>query len=300
MAEVDDIISERLDRIETIPNRFSKRVGSIQDEIFVELLALLNELEITDGKLVLNAANLRRVEEIMLTYQRQLQGGRYGRIVGGFIKQLDEQKSLIDREFQLDFGAAITSGATLVHNQSIELAQRVLLGDDFKTNFINVIQDELTRQVEAKAEFTETRMALRNIVLGSDERQPRMLGYVNQVTSDLFSFSDRKYANTMADDLGLQFGQYSGGLIKDSREFCVKRAGQYYHIEEVRSWASEQWQGKFRNTSPSNMPFVLGGYNCQHVFVHRSLINIPKEVIERAMASGYFEPSERERELLGL
>jgi hypothetical protein len=174
------------------------------------------------------------------------------------------------------------------------------LGDDFKTNFINVIRDQVIQNIEGGANFTELKDNLYKLYSKTDVL-PQMQRYISQVSYDLLSVADRSYSNTRANELGLEFGVYSGGLIKDSRPFCVERAGKYFHMLEVESWASiPQWKGRFRNTTPQNIIQWLGGYNCQHVFIHRSLINVPKSVIERNIANGNYNPSNIEIQQLGL
>ena len=97
------------------------------------------------------------------------------------------------------------------------------------------------------------------------------------------------------------FGQYAGGLIKDSRQFCVERDGKFYHLKEVQSWGNiQQWQGRYRRTNEQNIVEWLGGYNCKHVFAFRSLASVPMDVILRNMENGNYTPSRVERELLQL
>jgi hypothetical protein len=88
---------------------------------------------------------------------------------------------------------------------------------------------------------------------------------------------------------GLQFVVYSGGLIKDSREFCVERAGNYYHKREVELWAKEEWQGKRPDTTESTIFIYAGGFRCQHMIIYVSEFSVPNDVIERAKLAGYYE-----------
>jgi hypothetical protein len=59
--------------------------------------------------------------------------------------------------------------------------------------------------------------------------------------------------------------RYEGGLIADSRDFCVERDGLEFWIEDGESWNDLDWKGKI----PGVDFFVqVGGYNCKHWLVY--------------------------------
>lgn len=55
--------------------------------------------------------------------------------------------------------------------------------------------------------------------------------------------------------------RYEGGLISESRDFCIERNGLEFPIETGREWNDLEWKGKI----PGVDFFVqCGGYNCRH------------------------------------
>lgn len=55
--------------------------------------------------------------------------------------------------------------------------------------------------------------------------------------------------------------RYEGGIISESRDFCIERNGLEFNIEDGRSWNDLDWKGKI----PGVDFFVqCGGYNCRH------------------------------------
>lgn len=300
MATTNEIFTERISRIETIPDRFINRVGATQAQLFNELLTLLEGLGLSGGQLELNAANLQLVDDLIQQYYLRLQQGEYGSLVSGFLNQMDRQKNLNDEYFLLEFDTRPGTISNAVHNASRQKALRQLLGDDFKTNFINVVRDQVIQSIEGQASFQQLRNDLFGLFTDTDQRLGVLHNWASQTSRDSFSVADRAYNNAVGRELELEFIQYAGGTVRDSREFCVERAGQFYHVLEVESWSTLQWQGKYRNTTPSNMLDWLGGYNCMHVAAYRSLIRVPRAVIERNIANGNYQPSQRDRELLSL
>ncbi len=300
MATPQDILEERIERIENIPGRFISKVGATQQELYNELIIILSKLGMDGDNIQLNAANMIRLDALMEEYYEVLRNGIYGSLVAGYIEQYDRQKALSITYNQLEFGFKGSLSADVVYNESRNRAMQLLMGDYFKTNFINVVRDSVVTDINGRASFTQMRTNLFELFSGK-ERLPLMQHWVNQIASDSYSMADRAYNNEVANDLGLVFGVYAGGLISDSREFCVQRDSKYFHIREVMSWANiEQWQGRYRRTTPQNIADVLGGYNCLHVFAYRSIVNVPKDVIERNIDNGNYKPTAKERELLGI
>ena len=76
--------------------------------------------------------------------------------------------------------------------------------------------------------------------------------------------------------------------LDDSREFCVERAGNYYHKDEVSAWANLDWQGKRRGTTESTIFIYAGGYRCLHQIIYVSELVVPDEVVRRAKTKGIY------------
>ena len=296
----DEILNERLKRIDNIPGRFVSKVSATQDEIFAELIEILSQLKTNKGNLVLSPDNLILLDELMSEYYEVLRKGKYGSLVSGFISEMDVQKGLINQFSEIEYNVVASVASEAVYTQSRATAVRQLLGDDFKTNFINVIRDQIISSIENQMSFKEMTTGLRGSFVNGDVLG-QIVNWTNQVASDRFSITDRSYSSAVAQQLELVFGQYAGGLIKDSREFCVERDSKFFHINEVHDWGNiKQWQGRYRRTTPDNIMQWLGGFRCQHLFIFRSLASVPKVVIERNIANGNFKPSAAEKSLLNL
>lgn len=60
--------------------------------------------------------------------------------------------------------------------------------------------------------------------------------------------------------ISIERWEYSGNLIKDSRDWCVEHLNQILTYEEILEWESFSWRGK----APGNSFITRGGYNCRH------------------------------------
>ncbi len=54
---------------------------------------------------------------------------------------------------------------------------------------------------------------------------------------------------------------YVGGLVDESREFCIQRSGHEFTIEEAETWNDMWWKGKIEGV---DFFVQIGGYNCGH------------------------------------
>ena len=109
---------------------------------------------------------------------------------------------------------------------------------------------------------------------------------------DAFAISDRTYSEAVAAATGVQFYRYLGGLVRDSREFCITRQGKVWHIEEIKSWGRlKSWDGRNPATNADTITQYLGGYNCMHVLVPLPLTRVPADKIAEAKRKGWLKES---------
>jgi hypothetical protein len=165
-------------------------------------------------------------------------------------------------------------------NLSIDQAASALSQDAVLNQFSRPVKDILTRNVTTGAQFSDLQDQLKDFILGTPEVDGKWLRYTKQITHDaLFNYS-RAYQETVAEQLGLRYYRYVGGLKKDSRPFCVARNGKFFSKSQIESWASEEWKGKAAGTTPSSIFMLLGGYNCRHSLIPVDESAVPNSVKE--------------------
>jgi hypothetical protein len=86
--------------------------------------------------------------------------------------------------------------------------------------------------------------------------------YAQLYARDSFNIFNRNYSQIISNDLDVQYFEYFGQVIKDTRPFCMERVGKTFSKAEIESWASLDWQGKNPNTDKSTIFTYCGGYNC--------------------------------------
>jgi hypothetical protein len=66
-----------------------------------------------------------------------------------------------------------------------------------------------------------------------------------------------------ASRLGYSKYQYRGGVVRNSRDFCINHVNQTYTESEIR----RKWRGSWQGKRPGDPFVVRGGYNCRHYWV---------------------------------
>lgn len=85
--------------------------------------------------------------------------------------------------------------------------------------------------------------------------------YFRRFTSDLLFQFDASTQRVMAEQLDLQYFEYSGTIIRTSRCFCERRVNRVYTTQYAEKWNKKQWKGKMKD---GDFFIDRGGYNCRH------------------------------------
>jgi hypothetical protein len=267
-----------------VTDTYAEEVIGIQDSIYNRLVRVLKDLELdSDGYIKQSAANRAILYKAESSLDELLPGQSFTDAVSRTISSIN----VID-ELNVSYFSSISEGFNENRNfikslqaQTVESIEGTLLQDGLTSQIKSPLTDILNRNVNSGGQFNGFLEELRTFIKGNTDLDGRLLSYSRtHLTDSLFNYS-RGYQESMTSDLKLDWYLYSGGLSDKSREFCIQRAGNYYHRKEIESWASQSWQGKRQGTTKSSIFIFLAGWNCKHslIPVHDSIV--PKEDLKR-------------------
>jgi hypothetical protein len=118
--------------------------------------------------------------------------------------------------------------------------------------------------------------------------------YAKQNAYDFYSISNAQYIRQVSEDYGFEFYEYIGVDVKGTRSFCKTRNNKIYHKREIQEWASLDWDGKARGTNETTIFAYRGGYNCGHQIIPVATEDVPEDVLNRAIAAGFYTPENEE------
>lgn len=310
MPPFEKLIQTKNNRLSSIPDKFITQIEKVEAEVYASILALINKLETREGLFIASAENLRIAAEITSQLKEVMLRTDYTKALVEFAREFDLQAISNQEYFSKAFKEFTASDFTreIVRTSKKNAVKAMLNG--VETSFAAPVGNALEQAIINNSSYSETIKVLKTIVTGNPELDSTLVRHSKTLAREAFAVSDRAYSSAVSDELGIDWFWYSGGLVGDSRKFCVERVDQYFHRKELEAWGSGKrtpgfsypqggiWQGHRRGTNSQTIFTYLGGWNCMHSSMGVSALVVPKKDLKRAIKLGYFKPNKVELELL--
>jgi hypothetical protein len=269
--------------------RYTNAIARVQKDLYNQLSVILKDLELDpDGYIKQNSANRKVMSKAEAKIQEVFSSSLYTAAVSNYVStvpKVDVQNVKYFKSIDTTFSPK-RQFLTNLQNETIATVERYVLRDGLQSQVVQPLIQILNQNINSGGQFSGFLQQVRDYVVGNDQVEGRALSYSRTYLRDsLFTYA-RTYQQSVTNDLGLQWYLYSGGLMDKSREFCVHRSGNYYHHQEVESWASESWQGKKQGTTESSIFLFAGGWNCSHEIITVSSLIVPPSDLERIKKAG--------------
>lgn len=307
-----EIIERKNKQLRSIPQNFLSDVEKTEKEVYTKLLTLISRLKTgSDGRILITKANISIAADISDKIKAIVLNGEYIAAIVNLTKDIDGQAILTDSYFAKAFGSVFKESdiANAVLEQSKKAAIDILT-TSVPDNFKNEISGLLNDAVSSGTSITDLTNQIKDYSITSKDNESKLYKYASETAHDATAYSDRAYTNIIAEELEFEFYLWSGTEQENSRCFCEQRKGNYYHYKEIEAWARGEdigdckvgnlWQGADPNTNEQTIFIAAGGFGCIDSILPVSVSVVPKDVIQRAIDKGYYSPSEKEMEFLGV
>lgn len=282
-----DQLSAKIESVITdLSASFADQTVKTQAALFDQIQILLSKLDLNpNGTIIQSQANRAIIAKANIYFEKAFKDSGYYQALNDIPNQIDvitnsnvAYFSFVSSTFSPDaqyLGSlkrqVVDQLESMLANEGLEFA--------VKTPIVNI----LNQNINTGASYSDLLKQLRQFIIGEGQ-QGKLQSYSGQILTDaLFNYS-RALQEAISMKAGLEFVVYSGGLVADSRDFCVERAGQFFHKSEVEEWAGLDWQGKRAGTTASTIFIYAGGYRCNHQIIYVSEAIVPLDVIERVAA----------------
>lgn len=276
------------ERLETIISRAEDRFGesilNSQKQMYSDFVVQLKDLELDNQGYIKNSgANRKIIQKAGSLFNQSLEKSGYYGSLNQYVSNLE----VINQANAIYFSAIAESFSPnrlfikSLQKQTIESLESTLLNEGLAANVKQPLLNILNQNVNGGGSFSGMLDQVRGYIQGVEGKQGALMRYARTWTADaLFNYS-RSYQQAVSSDLGLELYFYSGGIVKDSRDFCRERHDQHFSQKEIEAWAELDWQGKNPNTTESSIFIYAGGYSCRHsmIPVHKSVV--PQDVKDR-------------------
>ncbi len=269
---------ESSDLLDELLEKFDDHLLAVLREIDTEIQFLLRKLDVNkDGKITFTEVNLKRALALRPQIIRIVKE-RYGELLSVWVATSDRVAEFALTQLRaidiLDKSASFTTFDTTV----IE-ALRMMGLEELKT------KDVFTSQEVARKRYILTLFGgnYKDLVNAIKAKLKSLKAGISRTTAETLAHDSlmQTYAtvqNIKAIEAGSDRFLYFGSLVRDSRPFCVERAGKIFTREQIEKWNNETWEGKIPGL---NVFIQRGGYGCRH-----HLSAIPKGITEEDIFGG--------------
>lgn len=295
---LDDLIKNKIEFLDAASEKFDRGVIRLENDLFEKLLTdIISKLKTNNGIILDTAENyqlLQSVENTYSSFNERVANYWLERFVmnieslnilntkfieEAFKEQMPKRfaqvtkniKTLTDLRFGLKGGRFVRGGWLL--DNIFKYGK-----EDFKK--------QLSKAVASQIDIKDFIKLTKKLIVGSEDLGGSMEKQYKMFAYDIYQQWDRTYQTKLAEEFKLEYFIYQGGIVKDSRDFCIAHNGKIWANNETEAW--KEWtpakglaDGEFppgydikqKNLydHPSYMNYVgyepdidLGGYNCRH------------------------------------
>lgn len=267
-----DTITDAIDRGQ---RNLDKELQAMERVLFLALQdELFGQLKTEGGKLVMSRENLLlllRVDASFNIWLREFQTG----IVRDFAAQLLSIAALTGKMYT-DMGAealvreiaednAMLRAAIGIDADGLVIPGTILYDVSTVAQVRQDVKNVVLQAIKQQQTLREFSTTLRDYVVSTPDADGRLKKYWRTYAYDLFNQSTEIKNEQFRRGLDLQWFIYVGDVIKDSREFCRKKAGNVFSVVE----ADTEWPNdKDLIGKGSGIPYTpridRGRWNCRH------------------------------------
>ena len=274
---IDEIIKQ-IDRwakdferkVEQLEQGLDKRVAELQRKLLEELKQIIEWLEL-DGKTIKNTPGnirqLNRMDGLMDRFQRDY--------INTELRAFAEEIVGVGR---MTVGYYEALGQVVAADQILDMIRNVI-GVDQSGNLLRggyldklgrsdevrgKLRDYVLQSVIQKRSLSAFQRGLKDLVVGNTETEGALQKYWRQYAYDVFNSIHEIANTTIADQLELKYFIYQGSIIENTRQFCRKRAGKVFSVEETKDWKNDPDLIDKKTKEQYNPLVDRGRYNCRH------------------------------------
>lgn len=304
MTEFERLVKSKIDLIRSSPKMMADAAVKAQMELWEKILVKADSIEVVGGRISQSKANIKIIEEISQLAKGSLNSLEYQQALVEFVKDINQSARISNTLAQI---IKPSFDVSEFQKEFLEVAKRnavdTLFGETITGTIISELRDALTASIASGSTRIGLIKALKPIVVGDKKTDGRLLGRVRLYAGTTQSVVDRSYTNLISTAVNAEWFIWRGSEIKTSRPFCKHRHDEYFHRKEIEAWGNYQdptgiggfskdgngWDGMISNTNQYTIFSLAGGWNCRHSIIPASISVVPRYVIDRAIAAGFYK-----------
>lgn len=229
-----------------------------------------------DGKFIFDAESIDNIDQVDAVIEKVLKDEGYYDLISNYSKDFEDALNDSIKEYA-KFGAKPSNLLTRFNKIVFKNFENDIIFGFTETNIKQPIKTALINYVGSGGNFKDFKTSVVDLVSAK-----KLETNVDLVARELVFQYKRSQQAQLANKFNVKYFRYVGGEIDTTRRFCDKRVGNIYTKDFIQSWAKDDWAGKKKGTTSTNILINLGGYNCRH-----SLVPVSEEVAKRESFNKY-------------
>ena len=291
-------MNKEISKIEKIlndaPDKFNSKLPAIERKILNEILLLLKELDVKDGRIVSNIANLKRVNTIKRKLEKVVVNKEYLKDLKEYIHSFVHSANAIELYFKsADETWKTNTYFTAIRDTAVDNALQSLTRAGIDVNVSEPIRRMLMTAVTSGQNYDALIESLQKEIVSGNDNVGSLSRYAGTYTETALSLFNGQFLTAINNDFGWKWWRYSGSNIETTREFCLYMTKKkWVHESEFDTVLSgdidghqcEMYErtglprGLIEGTDAANFTVNAGGWRCRHKLIPVPDAAVPEDV----------------------
>lgn len=297
ISKLEKIQKELTGTIEKAIGKFNKSIPGIQDNIYAEIERLVKDLDLKGDNIASSVKNIKAIGALTSKINKVVLSDDYKVAIREFLQAFTVITKL-NNEYFTELVGEKGPEAVLkaVRESAIESTAQSLTESGITANVSEEIQKLLRTNITGGGSYNDLLKQMREGILSNEKGAGYLEKYTKQITTDSLNQFSRQYAQTITNDLGLEWFMFTGSLKETSREWCEwMKKKKYVHISELLDISkgiidgrqvkinpsTGLWYGAIQGTNQYNLQTYCGGYACGHQLRPISEALVPADIVAK-------------------
>ena len=275
------IIGEINGEIQGAVDAFNDAIPQMEKSLVRKINLIIKDLDLNpNGTIKSTIANMKKMRTIEREMAVAFESAQYLGNVEKYTNAYDKTRAIEGKYFDkvlTDYSEPAIINE--IQNQAVSTVTKELTGSNIVANVIDPVNTLVRQGIESGMEWDDLRSSIGDFLQGADGGVGALDRYTTTITNDSLNTYARTYENTIANREGIEWYEYVGREMTNTRDFCsTLDAQRWFHQSEIKGFLKGRIgnrsvplyrktgkpYGMKSSTTEKNFVQLAGGWNCGH------------------------------------
>ena len=275
------IIGEINGEIQDAVDAFNDAIPQMEKSLVRKINLIIKDLDLNpNGTIKSTIANMKKMRTIEREMAVAFESAQYLGNVEKYTNAYDKTRAIEGKYFDkvlTDYSEPAIMNE--IQSQAVSTVTKELTGSNIVANVIDPVNTLVRQGIESGMEWDDLRSSIGDFLQGVDGGVGALDRYTTTITNDALNTYARTYENTIANREGIEWYEYVGREMTNTRDFCsTLDAQRWFHQSEIKGFLKGRIgkrtvplyrktgkpYGMKSSTTEKNFVQLTGGWNCGH------------------------------------